>query len=170
MKLARLISVLAALIALSLFAIACGDDDEEGSSSGSQETTQTENDGASANGSASAETVTLTADDTPEYTFTLSSTPGAETKTVKFKNEGEQLHVMVFARINEGFTLDEAIRMQGEGGSAVLVGEAEARPGATKTVQITKPLRPGSYAMLCPIGGPQGPHYKLGQLREFEIQ
>ena len=161
MKLARLLAVLASLIALSLFAVACGDDEEEGSGSGS-ETTQTESGGA--------ETVTLTADDTPEYSFDLSATPTADTKTVEFKNEGEQFHVLIFARINEGFTLDEAVRMQGEGGSATVVGEAEAGPGKTKTVQITKPIKPGNYAMLCPIGGPQGPHYKLGQLEEFEIQ
>jgi plastocyanin len=160
LKPARLIAVLAALVALSLFAVACGDDDDEGSGSGSEETTQTE----------SAKTVTLTADDTPEYSFELSATPTAETKTVKFKNEGKQFHVLIFARINEGFTLDEAFRMQGEGGSATEVGQAEAAPGKTTTVQITKPLKPGTYAMLCPIGGPQGPHYKLGQLQEFEIQ
>ena len=162
MKPARLIAVLAALIALSLFAVACGDDDEEGSGSGSEETTQTE--------SESAKTVTLTADDKPEYTFELSATPTAETKTVKFKNEGEQFHVLIFARINEGFTLDEAFQMEGEGGSATVVGESEAAPGKTATVRINKPLKPGSYAMLCPIGGPKGPHYKLGQLQEFEIQ
>ena len=161
MKLARLLAVLASLIALSLFAVACGDDEDEGSGSGS-ETTQTE--------SGDAETVTLTADDTPEYSFDLSATPTAETKTVKFKNEGKRFHVLIFARINEGFTLDEAFEMQGRGGSATEVGQAEAAPGKTTTVQITEPLKPGNYAMLCPIGGPQGPHYKLGQLEEFEIQ
>ena len=162
MKPARLIAILAALVALSLFAVACGDDDDESSGSGSEETTQTESGGA--------ETVTLTANDTPDYTFELSATPTADTKTVKFKNEGEQFHVMIFARINEGFTLDEAFEMEGEGGSATEIAVAEAPPGATKTAQITKPLKPGTYAMLCPIGGPQGPHYKLGQLQEFEIQ
>ena len=161
MKPARLIAVLAALIALSMFAVACGDDDDEGSSSGSEETTQTES------GGDDAKTVTLTA---VEYEFDLSTTPTAETKTVKFKNDGEEFHVMIFARINEGFTTEEAIQMEGEDGSAVVVGQAEAPPGTTKTVQISKPLKPGNYAMLCPIGGPQGPHYKLGQLQEFEIQ
>ena len=137
-----------------MFAVACGDDDEEGSG--------TETGGA--------ETVTLTADDKPDYTFELSATPTADTTTVEFKNEGEQFHVMIFARINEGFTLDEAFEQQGRGGSATEIAEAEAAPGKTATVEITKPLKPGNYAMLCPIGGPQGPHYKLGQLEEFEIQ
>jgi hypothetical protein len=162
LKPVRLFAVLAALIALSLFAVACGDDDDEGSGSGSEETTQAESGGA--------ETVTLTADDKPDYTFTLSTTPTAETKTVKFKNVGTQQHVLIFARINEGFTLDEAFQMQGEGGSATVVAEGDAKPGQTRTLQVTKPLKPGRYAMLCPIGGPQGPHYKLGQLQEFEIQ
>ena len=161
MKPVRLIAVLAALVALSLFVTACGDDDDAGSGSGSTETTQEES------GSADAKSVTVTA---VEYNFDLSATPTAETKTVKFKNDGEQFHVLIFARINEGFTTEEAIRMEGEGGSAVVVGQTESKPGKTTTVQLSKPLKPGNYAMLCPIGGPQGPHYKLGQLEEFEIQ
>jgi len=28
----------------------------------------------------------------------------------------------------------------------------------------------GDYVMLCPISGPDGPHYKLGQLAEFNIE
>lgn len=157
----RLLAVFAALIALSLFAVACGDDEEEGSGSGSEETTQTQPPEESA-----AKAVTLTAD---EYTFDLSATPTPDTKKVTFKNEGEQFHVMIFARINEGFTLDEAFRMQGRGGSTEEIAVAEAGPGKTKTVQITKPLEPGTYAMLCPIPSPKGPHYKRGQLQEFEI-
>ena len=159
MKLARLFALLVAVLAMSLFAVACGDDEE--SDSGAGETAQTET---------PAEKVTLTADDTPKYTFDLSTTPTAETDSVEFKNVGKQFHVMIFARINEGFTLDEAVRMQGEGGSATVVAEAEAGPGQTKTVQVTRPIKPGDYAMLCPIGGPQGPHYKLGQLEEFTIE
>lgn len=158
MKPARLIAVLAALIALSLFAVACGDDDE-GSGSGS-ETSQ----------ESGPAKVTLTAQDTPDYSFKLSATPTADTKSVTFKNEGTQQHVMIFARINEGFTLDEAFQMEGKGGSATVVAEGDAKPGQTRTLQIDKPLKPGHYAMLCPIGGPKGPHYKLGQLQEFDIQ
>ncbi len=156
----RLLAVFAALIALSLFAVACGDDEEEGS--GSEETTQTQ-----PQEGAAAEAVTLTAD---EYTFDLSATPTADTKEVTFKNVGEQFHVMIFARINEGFTLEQAFEMMGRGGSAVEIAQADAGPGKSKTVQITKPLEPGTYAMLCPLPSPKGPHYKRGQLEEFEIQ
>ncbi len=40
----------------------------------------------------------------------------------------------------------------------------------TKTAEITQPLEPGDYVMLCPIPSPEGPHYKLGQLEEFTIE
>ncbi len=131
---------------------ACGDDDEEAS--------------APADESASAETVTVTS---TEYDFELSATPTAETKEVVFDNQGKELHVLIFARINEGFTVDEAIKLEGEKGSATLIGETDAKPGEQQVVKVKKPIEPGSYAMLCPIGGPEGPHYKLGQLEEFEI-
>lgn len=116
---------------------------------------------------ASAEEVTVTAE---EYSFDLSATPTAETKSVIFDNQGKEFHVLIFARINEGFTVDEAIKLEGREGSAELIAEAEAPPGEATTVEIKKLIEPGEYAMLCPIGGPEGSHYKLGQLEEFEIQ
>lgn len=148
----RLAAALIAGSALALGAGACGDDED---SSGD------EGDGAS------AQEVTVTAD---EYSFDLSATPTADTESVTFDNQGEEFHVMLFARINEGFTVDEAVELEGEKGSAEVVAQAEAPPGKAKTVDITKPIEPGSYAMLCPVGGPDGPHYELGQLEEFEIE
>jgi plastocyanin len=154
-SLRRRIPVALAALALGLGVAACGDDEDEGTDEAATEET------------ASAEEVTLTA---TEYEFDLSATPTAETESVVFDNQGEDPHVMIFARINEGFTLDEAFELQGEKGSADTVGEAEAKPGKSVTVDLEGPLEPGSYAMLCPIGGPDGPHYKLGQLQEFEIE
>ncbi len=133
---------------------ACGDDDSD--------------DGETEETTASTEEVTLTA---TEYEFDLSATPGTDTKTVQFQNDGEEPHVLVFAKINEGFTLDEAIELEGEKGSAETVGESQAEPGTTQTVKINQPLEPGSYAMLCPLQTKQGePHYELGQLQEFQIE
>ena len=152
----RLVIVGVAAVALGLGVVACGDDEEE---SGGEATTE--------EAAASAEEVTVTAE---EYTFDLSATPTAETKSVTFDNQGEEFHVMIFARINEGFTVDEAIELEGEKGSAEVAAEAEAAPGKSTTVEVTKPLEPGSYAMLCPIESKDGPHYELGQLEEFEIQ
>ena len=152
----RLVIAGAAAVALGLGVVACGDDAEE---SGGEATTE--------EAAASAEEVTLTAE---EYTFDLSATPTAETKSVTFDNQGKEFHVMIFARINEGFTVDEAIELEGEKGSAEVAAEAEAAPGKSTTVEVKQPLEPGSYAMLCPIEGKDGPHSELGQLEEFEIQ
>jgi hypothetical protein len=138
---------------LALGMAACGDDDDSASSAEEDST--------------SAEEVTVTAE---EYSFDLSATPTADTKSVTFDNQGKEFHVMIFARLNEGFTVDEAVELQGKKGSATVVAETEAPPGKTKTVAVKEPIEPGDYAMLCPIGGPDGPHYKLGQLQEFAIE
>ena len=135
--------------------IACGDDDSTTSAdAGSTE-------------EASAETVDVNA---IEYEFDLSATPTAETTTVNFTNDGEEPHVLVFAKLNEGFTVDEAIKLQGEQGSAEDVGSVQAKPGQTATIEVKKPLEPGDYVMLCPLGGADGPHYELGQLEEFSVE
>jgi hypothetical protein len=148
--------VLAAAVAGSLIVAGCGDDDDE---SGSAETT-TET-------TADASSVTVTAD---EYSFDLSATPTADTEEVVFDNVGKKFHVMIFARINEGFTLDEAIELQGEDGSAETVAQTEAAPGKEATAKVKGPLEPGEYAMLCPIEDRDGAHYELGQLQEFAIE
>lgn len=154
------VAALAAL-ALGFGAIGCGDDDESTEPAADEATEATE--------SASAEEITLTA---TEYEFELSATPTAETQSVTAVNDGEEFHVLIFARINEGFTLDEAVELEGKKGSAteLIKNGVELPPGETVTTEIEGPIEPGSYAMLCPIGGPDGPHYKLGQLQEFEIQ
>jgi len=147
-----------AMLAISLGAVACGDDDDESADS-SATTTETD--------TASAEEVTVTAE---EYSFDLSATPTTDTKEVTFDNQGQEFHVMIFARINEGFTVEEAVKMEGEGGSADLLAEAESAPGKTTTAKVKGPIEPGSYAMLCPIESKDGPHYELGQLEEFDIE
>ena len=152
-------AVLTAVVG-SLFVAGCGDDDEDTDSAASgSSTTSTE--------TADASKVTVTA---TEYEFDLSATPNADTKEVVFDNQGKEFHVMIFAKINEGFTLDEVIKLEGEKGSAELVGQTEAGPGETKTVEVKGPLEAGEYAMLGPIPSPDGPHYELGQLEEFSIE
>jgi hypothetical protein len=138
-------------------AAGCGDDDEESSEESA---------------SAGPEEVTLVADDAGgEYTFELSETPTAETTSVVFDNQGEEGHFLVYARLNEGYTLEEAVNLEGEKGSADVLIEKGARPGETKTFEITKPIEPGNFVMLCPIPTKDGtPHFELGQLEEFSIE
>jgi uncharacterized cupredoxin-like copper-binding protein len=158
-SISRSLLALLATLALAAGLAACGSDDE---------TTTSEE-------SASAEEVTLTTSDTSDgYTWDLSATPTAETKSVTFKNESKEPHALIFARINEGFTLDEAFKLQGREGSAEIVAQSDQQtspgPGETVEIKVTGDIKPGSYAMICPISGKDGPHYKLGQAAEFEIQ
>lgn len=140
---------------LGLAAFGCGDDDSTSADSSTETTTE-----------ASTEAIDVK---TGEYYFDLSATPAEDTKSISITNEGKEFHVMILAKINEGFTTEEAIEMQGKKGSAEIVAEAELQPGKTVEAKVKGPIEPGSYAMLCPVGGPEGPHYELGQLEEFDV-
>ena len=150
---ATVIGVAAAGV-MALGAGACGGDDDE-------ETTE-----------ASAEKVTVTTSDTADgYTWDVSPTPSAETKSVTLQNESKEEHGLIFARLEKGYTFDEAYELEGEKGSATEVSRATgAGPGKSATEHVTEPLDPGDYALFCPLAGKDGPHYKLGQLEEFTIE
>jgi hypothetical protein len=148
----RAVAAIAAALALALVPAACGDDDEEGSSEDT----------------ASAEEVTVTAQ---EYTFEESATPTADTKSITLDNQGQEPHELIFARINEGYTVDEAYKLEGEKGSAELLAQTGAKPDDSSTAQVRGEIEPGHYVMLCPLVTKDGePHYKLGQIVEFDIE
>jgi hypothetical protein len=149
-----LVGALAVAVGLAIGASACGGDDDD-------ETTE-----------ASAEKVTVTTSDTSDgYTWEVSTTPTAETKSVTLKNESKDDHGLIFARLSKGYTVDEAYELEGEKGSATEVTRATgAKPGKSATAEVTEPLDPGDYFLLCPVVGKDGPHYKLGQLDEFAIE
>jgi hypothetical protein len=147
----RLVGVLAVGATLALGAGACGGDDDE---------------------AASTEEVTVTTSDTADgYTWDLSATPTAETKSVTLQNDSKEAHALIFARLGEGYTVDEAYELQGRKGSATeVIRDTGAGPGKSVTAKVTEPLDAGDYVLLCPIAGKDGPHYKLGQLAEFAIE
>ena len=103
------------------------------------------------------------------YTFELSETPTAETKSVVFDNQGRRGTSSSTAEDQRGLHARRGRRARGQEGLRRHYAEGGADPGESKTFEITKPIEPGNYAMLCPIGSPEGPHYELGQLEEFEI-
>ena len=153
-------TLLALTLTAAMFAAGCGDDEDEGA-------------GESAASTESVQEVTVTADDVSETekTFELSATPTEETETVIFDNVGDVPHALIFAKLNEGFTVDEAIELQGRKGSAEDIGQTDAPPGESAELQIEQPLEPGDYVMLCPIPNDEGtPHFELGQLVEFSIE
>jgi hypothetical protein len=86
-------------------------------------------------------------------------------------DDGEEDHELVFARINEGYTLQDAIKAEGEKGTAELIGRTVAKPdGKGKPLKVGK-LEPGKYAMVCVFRTKDGePHYSLGQQEQFEIE
>ena len=138
---------------------ACGDDDETTSA------------GETSGETAAATEVTVTTGDAEGgFSWEVEPTPTADTETISYVNNSKQPHALIFARINEGYTLDEAYELQGREGSATTVAESDRKtspgPGETVTIDVTEPIEPGNYALLCPIPG----HYKQGQLEEFEIQ
>jgi hypothetical protein len=150
----KVVVIAVGVLAIAVFAGACGGDDDD-SDSGSEETSATD--------------VTVTA---KEYSFDLSATPTADTQNVTLQNDGKEPHVLVFARLNEGFTLDEAFELEGGKGSAEeVIKPIEVAPGESKTAKVSGPLESGSYAMLCPIPAGGGEtHYSLGQVQEFDIE
>ena len=105
-----------------------------------------------------------------EYAFDLSAEPTTETTSFEVTNEGKEFHVMIFGQLGEGYTVDEAVKLEGKKGSATTLAEAELPPGETVTAEVRGSIEGGDYVMLCPVGGPDGPHYKLGQLEEFSIE
>jgi hypothetical protein len=161
-------TALALVAAGALGAGGCGGD-------GDEETTE----------AASAGRVTVTTWDTADgrYTWQVSPTPTAETILVNFKNESKDSHALIFTRLGEGYTVDEAVELEGRKGSATqVIPQTFAAPGnrdaggqqagspTGEIADVMKPLTPGDYVMLCPLAGKNGPHYKLGQLGQFAIE
>jgi ABC-type glycerol-3-phosphate transport system substrate-binding protein len=152
----RALAAIAGALTLTFVVSACGGGDDD--------TTATTTEAAS------AEQVTVTTGDTSDgYSWDVSAAPTGETQTIEFVNESKEAHGLILARLGEGFTVDEAYELQGRKGSAITVAEGGAGPGETRTAKVKEAIEPGSYVLLCPISGKDGPHYKLGQLSEFEI-
>jgi plastocyanin len=150
------------IVVLSAGLVACGDDDDDDDSAATEAATTTE-------ASTDSSTVDVTG---VEYSFELSATPTADTQEITFTNDGAEEHNLIFARINEGFTLEEAIKEEGEKGTAEEIGFTFAKPGEEgKPIEIKQPLEPGNYAMICTVSSKDGPpHFELGMQEEFTIE
>ncbi len=165
---ARLAVTAVAALALTFGVAACGDDED--SDTTAAETTESTTETTADTGSAESVSVT-TANDGDGFTWDVEPIPTADTKTVTFNNESDEFHVLIFGRLGEGVTVDDAIAAEGEKGTVTeVIKGGEAPPGETVEVEVTEDLTPGEYFMLCPISGPNGPHTELGQLEEFSIE
>jgi hypothetical protein len=92
---------------------------------------------------------------------------------ISMVNEGEEDHMVILAKINEGHTVEEALKAEGEKGTATELGTIPpTKPGeeaaSTLSADITEP---GEYVLLCPLETKdKEPHYDLGQLYEYEVE
>ena len=157
MRILKILAVAASGLVLALGASACGGDDDEDEDTAAVE-------------EAGAETVNVTA---TEYSFDLSATPTAETQEITLENLGQEEHDLIFARINEGYTLQDAIEAEGEQGTAEQFRPVLfAKPGeeAKQAIQLDG-LEPGHYAMVCTVETKDGqPHFDLGMTTEFDVE
>jgi plastocyanin len=157
MRILKILAVAASGLVLALGASACGGDDDEDEDTAAVE-------------EAGAETVNVTA---TEYSFDPSATPTAETQEITLENVGQEPHDLIFARINEGYTLQDAIEAQGRKGTAEQFRPVLfAKPGgeAKQTIELDG-LEPGHYAMVCTVETKDGePHYDLGMTTEFDVE
>lgn len=104
----------------------------------------------------------------------------AGTTAVTFTNEGQELHQIALARINDDVTMsvEELVALPEEQAMTMVTfsGGAFAEPGASDTTFVE--LEPGRYAAVCFI--PEGtthdtegsgpPHTALGMLAEFTVE
>ena len=155
----RMIGGVVASVALVALVGACGGEEEA--------TTET----ATTEGPATASgDITIEAS---EYAFGgVPQTIEAGDTSFTLDNVGQEDHNLFIAKINEGFTFDEAIEAMGEEGTAEEVGEIKAvKPGEQSEKPLEANLKPGNYGMLCFEAGPEGaPHFTLGQRAEFTVE
>lgn len=83
-------------------------------------------------------------------------------------NAGDEVHLMILVRLEEGATIDEVLASEGEEGVAE-VYESDVTPPGGEGI-VTTDLAPGQWVMVCPIPTPDGtPHFAEGMIHEFTI-
>lgn len=83
-------------------------------------------------------------------------------------NEGQEPHIMILIRLEDGVALDQALASEGDEGVAEEFESTPAGPGGEGV--LTADLGPGNWVLLCPIPGPEGhPHFVDGMIEEFTI-
>lgn len=94
---------------------------------------------------------------------------------ITFENEGQEVHHLQFARLNEGVSADEffaALKSEGESALRLVTltgGVAETAPG-TSNETLVDFTQPGTYVELCFIPNAEGvPHLALGMTAVVEV-
>ncbi len=103
-----------------------------------------------------------------EYHFEAEFPTSAGRYSFVMTNAGEEGHLMILARLEEGAALEDALASEGEEGIAEVFESDVAGPGGEAVV--TADLGPGQWVLLCPIPNESGtPHFAEGMIHEFTV-
>ena len=114
--------------------------------------------------------VTITA---AEFSFNAPDTVPAGLTTIHLVTTGQQPHQVAMLRLADGKTLPDLLAAMRNPGPppewvSVAGGVNPPRPGGT--AEVTMPLEPGTYALLCFIPGEDGvPHLIKGMSRQLVV-
>lgn len=104
-----------------------------------------------------------------EYDFELTAPASGRTSLV-MRNEGDESHVMLVARLAEGATLDQAL--QAEDPDEFVEEEYDsgiANPG--EEAIVTTALTPGEWVLVCYLPAADGqPHFAKGMATSFTVE
>lgn len=108
-----------------------------------------------------------------DFAYTMPDSLPAGLTTVEMTNDGRELHHAIFFRLEGGKRLSDLAAAMKAGGPmpmwAVPVGGPNGpAPGGISTATMN--LKPGRYALLCAIPGPDGvPHVMKGMSKEVTV-
>src|SRR5689334_7304986 len=110
-----------------------------------------------------------------DYHFVLPATLSAGPTTFTIVNHGREAHHLQLERLEQGHSLADFLAALKRGGRppawAVDVGGPNAVDPGGRSLPTTVELRPGTYAALCVIPGPDGaPHAMKGMAQQFAVR
>lgn len=104
-----------------------------------------------------------------EYAYEAELPTTAGRYSFVMTNEGEEPHIMILLRLEDGASVDEVLAAEGDEGVAESFESSPAAPSGEGV--LTADLSAGSWVLLCPIPGPEGhPHFADGMITEFTIE
>jgi hypothetical protein len=103
-----------------------------------------------------------------DFAFDIPAVAAGRTSFV-LNNEGEEAHIMVFFKLADGATLEDALASEtGEGIEGSWGTNIAATGGDTEA--ITFDVEPGNYGVVCFLPTTDGtPHFMLGMQKEFSV-
>jgi hypothetical protein len=110
-----------------------------------------------------------------DYHFVLPATLSAGPTTFTIVNHGREAHHLQLERLEQGHSLADFLAALKSGGPppawAVDVGGPNAVDPGGRSLPATVELRPGTYAALCVIPGPDAvPHAMKGMAQQFTVR